>query len=524
MTLFGNAAELFLSREREILCEGPARCGKSNAVLTKAKYLAESHPGARLLFLRKTRASLSHSILADFEGKILGPSHPAVGRARRDHRSAYYFPNGSTIVLGGMDQPDRFLSAEYDLFAYFQCEEETDESAWDTLMSRLSGRTLGFQQAIADCNPASERHWLLRRAQSRLCLSCARTVERDAVACANCKGTSIGGMQHLAFKHWENPLLFDHDRREWTEFGREYLTNTLGRLRGLRRKRLLLGQWVSEEGQILEDFDPSVHVLSGEAKKTPGQGWQLHVKHDAWSADSKDPMRRTPVPIDWFGAGYDWGYSPDPGVFEVWAYDRYGRRFLVYECGRLKWQVDQWADLAERLWKEFQFRYIACDPSFNAIIDAFNRRLTPFAGRDAPAIAIGADNRLRSKKDDMTLAGIDLMRWALRDHKGEVRTFLMRDAARDGVDSTLREEGRPCSSEEEIPSWVFATKKTTGEMIEKPSDDCDDHFMAAWRYEVGEGYGKRLGEKLGAVQPYPEKSLGAVLNHAKKMAAAKKRD
>ena len=523
--LYGGAAELFVAEDRELFIVGGARTGKSNGALTKAKFVAHTYPGSRQLFVRMTRKSLSESILPDWENKILGREHPAIGRARRTNRPAYYFPNGSDVVLGGLDDPEGFLSAEFDRIYVFQAEKLPDQKPWDTLLTRLSGAATPYCQILGDINPGSDRSWVLKRARSLVCFACG-VVQDDqkAVQCQKCARENLGRVKWIDSRHQDNPRWFNHATGEWTPEGREYLIGTLGRTRGLQRARLLEHKWVSEEGLILEEFDPAVHMLGGELKNDSSRGWLLHVRHEAWSEDSKDPMRRTPVPIDWFGAGYDWGFDPDPGALQVWAHDRYGRRFLVFECGRLKWQIDQWAQLAEDLWKEFRFRYIACDPSMPAIIDAFNRRLTPFTGRGAPAIAIGADNRVRSKKDDMVLAGIDLMRWGLRDPKGVVRTFLLRDAARDGVDPQLREEGRPCSAEEEIGSWVFGTKKSTGEVTEKPSEDCDDHFVAAWRYEAGEGWGKGRGEKLGAVQQYPEKSLGAVLNHAKKLERARAKD
>lgn len=523
--LYGGAAELFLAQDRELVIAGGARTGKTNGLLVKAKWEAETFPGWRQVFLRMTRRSLSESVLPDWEAKILGRGHPMLGQRQRDGRSTYQHPNGSTIILGGMDDPAGFLSAELDSIKFFQGEQLPRVKDWELLITRLSGSAGPYQQAILDVNPGGTGHWILKRCKEAICLACGNAHEDLAtVECKKCGSDEIGRMRWIDSRHQDNPLFFDHERGVYNKKGRDYLLGVLGRLRGPQREKYRNHQWVDEAGRIIEDFDPAVHLLGGELKKTPGQGWQLHVAHDAWSADSKDPMRRTPVPIDWFGAGYDWGFSPDPGALQVWAYDRYGRRFLVVELCRLKWQMDQWAEVAEQLWKEFQFRYVACDPSMPAIIEAFNRRLTPFIGRGAPAVAIGADNRLRSKKDDMQLAGIDLLRWGFRDHKGEVRTFLMRDAARFGIDQNLRDEGRPCSFEEEIPSWVFATKASTGEMLPLESDQCDQHCASAARYECAEGWGQRLAEKLRPVQPYPERSLGSVLNHAKKMAAAKKRD
>jgi hypothetical protein len=522
LQLYGGASDLFLSTDREIVIAGGARTGKTNGLLVKARWEAETFPGWRQLFVRMTRRSLSESVLPDWEHKVLGAGHSALGRRQRDSRSVYQFPNGSTVILGGMDDPAGFLSAELDSIKFFQGEQLPKPKFWELLLSRLSGSAGPYVQAVLDVNPAGTQHWILKRCRELICLVCGQGhADLSRETCEKCGGEELGRMRWIDSRHQDNPLFFDHGTGKWRPKGRAYLLGVLGRLRGPQRERYLNHQWVDEAGRVLEEWDPAVHLLGGSLEKRRDRGWLLHVKHDAWSADASDVMRRTPVPIEWFGAGYDWGWRPDPGNLQVWAYDRHGRRFMVVEVCRLAWQIDRWAQLAEELWKEFGFRYIACDPSMPAIIEAFNGRLTPFAGRGAPAVAVGADNTIRRQSPD--LAGVDLMRWGLRDPKGIVRTFLMRDANRLGHDPELREAGRPCCAEEEITSWVFASRKSTGEPLEKPSEDCDDHGMAAWRYEIGEGYGVRLSGKLRAEQ-YPERSLGTVLRHAEKLAKARAQD
>lgn len=527
--LYGAAADYFNCTDREVLNESGARTGKTHSELVKAKHNCEKYPGSRGLFVRLTRASLTETVLPDWEQKVLGPGHPAIGRARRDNRSAYHFPNGSTVVLGGLDNPDRFLSAEFDWFILFQAEEVSDQGAWDTLMSRLSGNAMPYVQATADANPSHERHWLIKRVEEALCLRCSAIVERELQRCGKCGSTAIGRMRHHRFRHHDNPRWFDHEKLArgvpphlcWRPEGESYLLGVLGRLRGPKRKRLLEHLWISEEGQVLDDWDPDIHRISGHLDVDPRHGWMLHVTAPGWSTTTQDPMRRTPVKLRWFSAGADWGFFPHPGVFQVWGYDDAGRRFRVVEIYKTEKQVEWWAERAEELWREFDLQYIAVDPSARAMIDAFNMRISGFnqSERKAPGIAIGADNTIRREGDDF--AGIDLMRWGLKDPNGIVRTFFLRDALRYGVDEKLKDAARPTCTEEEVAEWVFAKEASTGRTLDKPDKRCDDHGLDAWRYEAAEGWGRRMAATLEAQQKYPDGTMGQILRHDEKMRKAR---
>lgn len=506
-----NADGLFLT-------DGFVVTHNTHSELLKAYFTAEMYPGSRQLFARETRKSLTETVLPDWENKILGRGHPAIGRAKRNNRDAYHFPNGSDIVLHGLDDPENILSGEFDRFYVFQAEQLPTSDAWDALLSRLSGSATPYVQATADANPGSERHWLIRRVAETLCLACSTLVESIADVCPSCGSTALGRMRHFEYRHSDNPLWFDWEKQAYTKRGEDYLTQVLGRLRGVRRKRLLEHKWVSEEGQVLEDWDPAIHRVAGRLEQNRDMSWTLQVTSPGWVVGSKDPMREARVQLDWFGAGCDWGFRPAPGVLQVWGYDRYGRRFRVAEVYRVGQQMEWWAGIAEALYREFQFRYIACDPSANALIEAFNIRLGPISGRSGPMLAIGADNTIRRQKPD--LAGIDLMRWGLRDPDGIVRTFLVKDALRYGTDPELRDANLPTCTEDEVPEWVFDKRKGSGEVLENPVKR-NDHGLDAWRYEAGEGWGRR-GAATGAGAPkYPEGSAGAVHNHAEKMAKAR---
>ena len=112
---YGGAAELFQCEALEVLYEAGAGTGKTFACLQKANHYARSYPGSRILFTRKTRKSMNESVLPQWEDDVLWPGHPAiVGTASKEHRDYYLYPNGSRVVLGGLDNVDRIMSAQYD--------------------------------------------------------------------------------------------------------------------------------------------------------------------------------------------------------------------------------------------------------------------------------------------------------------------------------------------------------------------------------------------------------------------------
>ena len=115
---------LFRCKDPEVLLEGPAGTGKTRALLEYVNYLCEEYPGIRVLIFRKTRTSMNESVLVTWEEKVLWENHPAkVGDAHRNNRQHYRYPNGSHVVIGGMDNSDRIISTEYDVAA---CIEDTE--------------------------------------------------------------------------------------------------------------------------------------------------------------------------------------------------------------------------------------------------------------------------------------------------------------------------------------------------------------------------------------------------------------
>jgi len=207
----------------------------TRGLLEKLHLCAEKYLGMRALIIRKERTSLTETALVTWEEKVVPPGHPILTDVQRDYRRAYHYPNGSEVVIGGLDKPIKVMSSEYDLILAPEATE-LNENEWESLTTRLRNGVMPYQQLLADCNPGPPTHWLKRRAD---------------------KGLTV--MLHS--RHEDNPAMWDRKAGEWTENGKAYLAK-LERLTGVRYRRLRKGEWAGAEGLIYESFDSSVHVLS----------------------------------------------------------------------------------------------------------------------------------------------------------------------------------------------------------------------------------------------------------------------
>ena len=231
----GGCKVVMQDRSPEVLISGPSGTGKSMACLFKLAMIADNCPGSRTLIVRKTRASCTESVLVTLENQVLPPNCSALQGAARENRHVYRFPNKSEIVVGGMDNPDRIMSTEYDVIYAAEATELSEED-WEKLSTRL-GRLhkVKYQQMLGDCNPSAPSHWLKQR--------CDR-----------------GDCRMIESRHEDNPLLYERRVNEWTSIGTSYLAR-LDNLTGARKERLRYGRWVAAEGVVYEDWDTSIHLI-----------------------------------------------------------------------------------------------------------------------------------------------------------------------------------------------------------------------------------------------------------------------
>jgi PBSX family phage terminase large subunit len=276
----GAALALWRDTSPEVVLSGPAGTGKSRACLEKLHACCLRWPGTRALIVRKTRESLTESALVTFESNVLPAGDPLLVGPQRRMRQAYHYPNGSEVVVGGLDKPSKVMSTEYDLI-YVQEAIELYEDDWESLTTRLRHGVMPFQQLVGDTNPDAPTHWLRRRADA------GRTVMYES-------------------RHEDNPVIWDADNGAWTAVGAAYIAK-LEALTGVRFHRLRHGRWVGSEGMVYGDWDRSLHLID-----------------------------RFGIPASWRRIrSVDFGYT-NPFCCQWWAIDGDGRMYLYREIYRTK--------------------------------------------------------------------------------------------------------------------------------------------------------------------------------------------
>ena len=461
--LFKDVANLPPDTQKEYLLEGPSGTGKTVGLLFFADMVAQEYPGCRILFCRKTRSSMTESVLDLFETEILGEGHAAMtGNRSSETRQSYTYPNGSHIVLVGLEKVERIMSSQFDLICVFEATELLLKD-WDFLSTRNRNWVTPFQIMVADCNPGSQYHWLNLRANR-------------------------GIMHRLLSVHEDNPKWFDHEANDWRPQGRKYI-GALGNQVAERVARLRDGEWTSQAGKVLAEYLANTHLLEGRMEKYHGYVL-LHI--DRWE---NDPRRESPVKLESFIISQDWG-DDAPGVQQVWGLDESGRMFRISEVYRRLYTTEQWAEIAEAHVEEFGAREIVCDHDLERI-RVFNNRLARKHGL----------GRIARKANKNINVGIQEVRQML----SEERLFLIKGVLREGRDQDLDQDGEPCCTEEEIGSYVWK-KDADGRPTDKPDKrNCADHGCDAMRYAVMAAAERRA--KKPKREMYQEGTLGHLLGH-----------
>lgn len=292
----GAAHDVFKARDSELVIAGPAGTGKSLACLWRVHLCALNNPGSRYLIVRKTAVSLGSTTLVTYEEKVAkaalaGGIVTWFGGSTRE-APGYRYSNGSKINVGGLDKPEKIMSAEYDIVFADEATELTIDD-WEAIGTRLRNGVLAWQQQIAACNPSHPTHWIKQR-------------------------TDDGAARMLVSRHRDNPAYMNADGT-LTPKGADYFKK-LDNLTGVRRLRLRDGKWAAAEGQIYEAFDEAIHLVD---EVNPGPDWTR------WGA-------------------VDFGYT-NPFVYQDWWSDGDGRLYLANEVYYTRRLVEDHAETIKQL-------------------------------------------------------------------------------------------------------------------------------------------------------------------------------
>lgn len=411
---------------REILVQGPAGTGKSRGILEWLWSVATTYHGVRILIVRKTRVSLTEAGMVTLEDQVIPPGHPALEGPHRAHRQQYTIQGTkSEIVMGGMDNPTRLYSTDWDI-VYVQEATELLEDEWERLRRGLRHFAIPLQVLIGDSNPDSPGHWLAKRMKD-------------------------GRTEDWVSRHWDNPKWYSISLKDWTPEGRAYI-ESLSRLTGVRRRRLLKGEWVSAEGAVWENFDPAVHVIDR-------------------------PKELSELGIRKYFCSLDWGYTA-AGVLQVWGVDGESRIYLVEEYYRAGQNLQWWAEKVHQAYRKWQIMCAVADPARSDSIAVANDFL---GNKGCRRLIWPAYNRRRATAGG-DMGGLDLVRHKFATQAdGRPAIFILRDSLQ-GRDSGLHELGRPCSLVDEIPSYVYLQSQDGKPSKEQTDPHCEDHACDALRY------------------------------------------
>jgi phage terminase large subunit len=425
----------------ELLLCGAAGTGKTLRILYFLNRICWDYPGVRILIVRKVRADLAQSTLVTYERDIMGTNNPIVSSVQRVTRQSYKYPNKSEIVVGGMDRPGRILSAEYDIIYAAEAVQFTLQD-WETFIMRLRSGIYPHPPLIADTNPDRPDHWLKQRADNGM--------------------TTL-----LNTYHKDNPVYYNAEDEAWTERGRAYVLGKLQRLTGVRKKRYLDNLWSIAEGAIYEQWNEQHHVVD-DVSDCPEfiQRWR-----------SIDFGYRNPFVCQW------WGITADK---QVYLYrEIYETELLVsdaaieiarLEAGLSRSEVDdmreKYRDVDEpdgQFWREMWSRARAREPIAGTVADHDRE--------DRATLEKYGIQTIAARKTVST--GIQAVQERLRvDESGRPGLYVVR-TARVQMDQSLKDAGRPTSTLEEIPGYVWNNAKKKEEPIK-----VDDHGVDAMRYLV----------------------------------------
>jgi PBSX family phage terminase large subunit len=205
---------------------------------------------------------------------------------------------------------------------------------------------------------------------------------------------------------------------------------------GVLRDRLRDGKWIRAEGSIYDEYDPAIHMI--DADQCP------------------EFVRRFRV--------VDFGYS-NPFVCQWWGMDSDGRLYRYREIYQTHQLVEDVAPEIIRLSKgeRIEFTLADHDAEDRATMEKHGVNTIPAVKDVSPGIQ-NVKTRLKVQPD------------------GKPRLYFVRGALVD-VDETLKTDGKPTCTEEEIPGYTWQ-KYADGKPDKEQPVKLNDHGCDTTRYIV----------------------------------------
>lgn len=420
-TLRGAVTELFTYPELEIGCDGPAGTGKTYGILYIIHCLLLQYPGTKALVARKRNVDLAGSALSTYRESILDEREGVrYFGGNKTRPAAYEYPNGSVMIVNGLDRPGKVKSMDFDIIYINEATDCTIEDIefCHIRLARRQGSTLParFQKLLMDFNPDAPTHFLNLRMNE-------------------------GTTRRLLSQHEDNPFLYDAIKQDWTEAGYRYIKE-LETLTGVRLARYRYGLWAASEGTVYED---------------------------SWNR-ARNVIEPFHVPAEYPRyLSVDFGYT-NPFVCKWYARDPDGRLFMYREIYHTKRLVE---DHAKQIKQVSRWGEKGGDPLPREIIcdhDAEDyRTLERHLGLYTTLAHKSVSDGIQAMAARLKPAG-----------DGKPRLMYFRDALVER-DRDLAARKKPTCTIEEFDSYVW---EQTGKGIKEQPVKEDDHGLDADRYMV----------------------------------------
>ena len=427
-TPYGAARDFWKCKDREVLLHGPADTGKTRVCLEKLHALCLKYPNCHAIIARRFRSDLKESsifVLMEYVYEN-DPGKCGVTVVGGKNPREFHYANGSRIISKGLDEPQGTLGGAYD-FAFVSQAEELNESQWNILASRVSGRAGNspYPQLMADANPGPPYHFLMHRKS----------------------------ITPFKSRHIDNPEIYDQSTRRTLESGEVVADiletgagriETLEQLTGIEYERLFLGNWAAAQGRVYDDFDPDIHVCD---------------------------------PVEDGGERFlsiDFGFT-NPFVCQWWHVDFDYRMTLtreIYHTGLLIEDVAE--EIMNITWDAEEYiSAVVCDHSAQERATLEKH----FGTTTIPAL----------KGRDSIVGGINLVKHRLKvAGDGKPRIQIASNALY-YTDRSLMDAKRPLSTRDEFGAYLWKKKGARGSNESSYDDqtvDKDNHGMDAMRYAV----------------------------------------
>ena len=128
--------------------------------------LASRHPDLRVAIVRRTRKSMTNSVLELLETQVWGPGHPWITtKGHRSHWTHLKVPNGAEFAFCGLDDPLVLYSTEWHIVWVNEAQQLTKRKLESLHRGLRAPGGPNWHLLIGDFNPPASNNWICQRGE-----------------------------------------------------------------------------------------------------------------------------------------------------------------------------------------------------------------------------------------------------------------------------------------------------------------------------------------------------------------------